>query len=226
MNHKQHERIARAEKQLPLPEATVWTTGACLALAQQSCTFCYGLGQRAGRNEQKRPCNCVFRAIFRACYDKFRAAADKAKHISRVSLESGSRSNKSRTRSWGMPAEEFCADFCLIAKRVLDEQQFRLFTFHFLLGADFKLCCRKLGMDRGTFFHETYRIEQKLGRAFAEIQPYSLFPTDAYFASTPGRTAKEIPAETELPVKPVMRFPLALKRGSDAPLAPVKAMAA
>jgi hypothetical protein len=32
-----------------------------------------------------------------------------------------------------------------------------------------KLCCRQLGTDRGNFFHAVYRIEQKLGRVFAEL---------------------------------------------------------
>ena len=36
-------------------------------------------------------------------------------------------------------------------------------------------------IDRGTFFHAVYRIEQKLGRVFRELQPYSLFPLDEYF---------------------------------------------
>jgi hypothetical protein len=38
-----------------------------------------------------------------------------------------------------------------------------------------------LNIDRGTFFHTVYRIEQKLGRAFRELEPYSLFPLDEYF---------------------------------------------
>ena len=40
----------------------------------------------------------------------------------------------------------------------------KIFRYHFLLGADWKLCARKLGIDRGNFFHAVYRIEQKLGR--------------------------------------------------------------
>ena len=52
---------------------------------------------------------------------------------------------------------------------------FRIFRFHFLLGADWKLCCRRLNIDRGTFFHAVYRIEQKLGRAYREIRPTLCF---------------------------------------------------
>ena len=73
------------------------------------------------------------------------------------------------------------ADFCLVSRRVLDDEEHRIFRFHFLLGADWRLCCRRLNMDRGNFFHSVYRIEQKLGRAFAELRPYALYPLDEYF---------------------------------------------
>jgi hypothetical protein len=63
----------------------------------------------------------------------------------------------------------------------LSEDEYRLFRYHFLLGADWKLCTRRLGIDRGNFFHSVYRIEQKLGRTFRELTPYPLFPLDDYF---------------------------------------------
>jgi hypothetical protein len=77
--------------------------------------------------------------------------------------------------------EEFMADFCLIARRTLNEFESRVLRYYFLLGADWKLCSRRLGVDRGTFFHSVYRIEEKLGRAFAETEPYALFPLSDYF---------------------------------------------
>jgi hypothetical protein len=83
--------------------------------------------------------------------------------------------------SWGRKDEEYIADFCIIARRTLDPEEHRLFRYHFLLGADWKLCSRKLQMDRGNFFHAVYRIEQKLGRALREVQPYALFPLDDYY---------------------------------------------
>jgi hypothetical protein len=36
-------------------------------------------------------------------------------------------------------------------------------------------------IDRGLFFHTVYRVEEKLGRAFVETEPYGLFPVDDYF---------------------------------------------
>jgi hypothetical protein len=101
------------------------------------------------------------------------------------------------------------ADFYLVAKRVLDEEEFRIFRFHFLLGADWKLCCRRLNIERGMFFHSIYRIEQKLGRAYREIRPYSLFPTDEYFGGT-IRKAKILimPAPAAEAAKPIIRPPV------------------
>jgi len=91
---------------------------------------------------------------------------------------------KDRRYVWGMKDEEFMADFCRISERTLNAAEHRLFRFHFLLGADWRLCSRRLKIDRGTFFHEVYRIQQKLGRVFRELQPYSLFPLDEYFGGT------------------------------------------
>ena len=188
-----------------------WTRSETLALAQQSCTYCYGLGLKQGRSGVSTPCNCVFRAIFRACYARFKQCTSKEKYVSRVSLESNP--GRQRKSVWGLKNEEFIADFCLVSRRTLDEKQHKLFSYHFLLGADWKMCCRKLNMDRGTFFHELYRIEGKLGRTFRELEPHALFPLDEYFSST-GRsqvaTVTPFPVQTEKPAqtKPILKFPV------------------
>jgi hypothetical protein len=52
------------------------------------------------------------------------------------------------------------------------------------------MCCSRLGLGRGNFFHAVYRIQEKLGRVFREVQPFSLFPLDEYFS---GRTYNEMP---------------------------------
>ncbi|HUP05355.1 MAG TPA: hypothetical protein VMU19_15260 [Bryobacteraceae bacterium] len=81
-----------------------------------------------------------------------------------------------------MKNEEYLADVQLVAQRVLTELEFQLFRFHYLLGADWKACSKRLNLDRGSFFHGIYRVEEKLGRAFAETAPYPLFPLADYFA--------------------------------------------
>ncbi len=189
-----------------------WTRSETLALAQQSCTFCYGLGLRPGRGGVSTPCNCVFRAIFRACYDRFRQCAMKEKHISRVSLESNP--GRQRKSVWGMKNEEYMADFVLVSKRTLNAREYQVFKFHFLLGADWNLCCRRLKIDRGTFFHEVYRIQQKLGRIFRELEPHALFPLDEYFNGTTRNLLDnpviEFPVETEAAAEPkkLLKFPV------------------
>jgi hypothetical protein len=85
-------------------------------------------------------------------------------------------------RSWNVrKREEFCADVFLVAKRNLDATEWAVFRFHHMLGAEWTLCARKLGMDKGAFFNAVYRIERKLGRVFVELKPFALFPTDEYF---------------------------------------------
>src|SRR5262249_33196565 len=84
-------------------------------------------------------------------------------------------------RSFSRKREEFVADFCGVSKRALTPEEYRIFRFHFLLGADWRLCTRRLNMDRGNFFHEVYRIEQKLGETFCNVEPYALFPLEDYF---------------------------------------------
>lgn len=86
--------------------------------------------------------------------------------------------------TWGRKDEEYIADFCLVSRRALSDFDYQVFKYHFLLGADWKLCTRRLKIDRGNFFHAVYRIEQRLGRVFRELKPYGLFPLDEYFHGT------------------------------------------
>ncbi len=110
-----------------------------------------------------------------------------------------------RRAVWGRKDEEYIADFCLVSKRVLDEFEYELFRFHFLLGADWKLCCRRLKIEKGHFFHSVYRVEQKLGRAFRELEPYPLYPLDEYFAPV---VRKELSPEA----RNILRMPPAVKK--------------
>src|SRR5437879_4683865 len=144
-----------------------WDRSNAIGLARASCKVCHGRGiRRSERRERESPCNCIFRAIFRACYNRFREC-DMASQTGTVSPESG-RGPKGR-QTFSRKREEFMADFCLVSRRLLDDAEHRVFRYHFLLGADWRLCGRQLGIDRGTFFHTIYRIQQKLGRAFAEL---------------------------------------------------------
>ena len=128
--------------------------------------------------------------------------------MSRIALEFIP--GRERNFSWGRKDEEYLADFILVSRRNLDELEFKVFKYHFLLGADWRLCCRRLNIDRGNFFHAIYRIEQILGRVFRELEPYGLFPLDEYFHGSvrampePKRApAAPVPIARPRPVRPI-----------------------
>lgn len=117
-----------------------------------------------------------------------------------------------RRTVWGRKDEEYVADFCLVSRRILDESEYKLFRLHFLLGADWRLCCRQLKLDRGSFFHSVYRIQQKLGRGFRELKPYPLLPLDEYFApavrkalSSEAARVLRMPRTRRRPVRPPVK---------------------
>jgi len=188
-----------------------WTRTETLALASTSCSHCRGLGLRDLLSGKQKPCECVFRSIFRICYERFRECLAKEKYLSHVSFELHSGPNRRGT--WGRKDEEYIADFTAIAKRELDPFEHRVFRYHFLLGADWRLCTRQMKLDRGTFFHAVYRIEKKMGRTLHELEPYALFPVDEYFNALPRRqviSACEPPPKrpSVLPVRPPVFYSL------------------
>ena len=119
---------------------------------------------------------------------------------------------KDRKYFYSRKDEEYMADFLLVSRRTLDPADYRIFKYHFLFGADWRLCCRQLKMDRGDFFHAVYRIEQVLGRTFRELQPYGLYPLDEYFASwrrnEPVRPASNLRMMPGRALRPVLAVPL------------------
>jgi hypothetical protein len=141
---------------------------------------------------------------------RFHHCATKEKHLSRASLELiPGREGK---LVWGRKDEEYIADFCLVSRRALNDSEYQIFKFHFLLGADWRLCTRRLNIDRGNFFHSVYRIEQKLGRVYRELRPYGLFPLEEYFKGTyqwAARSPRRSPASRPAPLRPPVAQPLA-----------------
>lgn len=177
----------------------LWERSYAIGLAKASCTFCHGNGMRPVYNGTEAPCNCVFRAVFRACYRRFQECAAMGTRTGSVDLEfcGGQRGYRMYSRK----REEFMADFCLVSSRTLDGFDHRIFRHHYLLGADWKLCCRELKVDRGCYFHTIYRIQTRLGRVFAELQPYPLFPLDEYFGNWTQRIDKRPPAAERISVR-------------------------
>ncbi len=163
-----------------------WNRSTTIGLASETCCQCKGDGMRPVYDDKKAPCNCVFRAAFRACYARFRECAISGESPGSVSWEviggPGGR------RTYSRKHEEYMADFALVARRTLCDHDYKIFRYHYLLGAGAKLISTYLRMDRGILFHAIYRIEQRLGRAFCEIEPYPLFPLDEYFGWTVRKT--------------------------------------
>lgn len=179
-----------------------WSHSETIALAKLKCVHCQGDGlRRTTRKGPPQPCHCVLRGIFRACFARFRHCVGKEKFMSKVTIENTD--GPVSMRIWSRKDEDYIADFYLVSKRSLDPKEFQIFKFHFLLGADWKMCCRRLNMDRGLFFHAVYRIQQKLGRVYRELQPYALFPLDEYFG---GKITKaESPRHANLLLMPLPR---------------------
>lgn len=167
-----------------------WNRSNAIGLALASCTQCEGHGMREIRRGAEMPCSCVFRAIFRACYRRFRECASPGVLPGAVSLDH--LEGPIGKRTYGLKREEYTADFYLATRRSLSENDYRLFKYAFLLGADWKLACERLNMDRGSFFHHVYRVQGILGRSFAELKPYPLYPLDEYFG---GHIRKEAASE-------------------------------
>ena len=158
-----------------------WTASDVLSLARLSCVICGGEGKKREKKGRIIPCYCVLRAVFRACYARFRVCAAKEKYISRVTFEHFG--GKEGRMMWSRKDEEYAADFHLVTRRTLDPFHYQVFTYHFLLGGDWKLCCHRLRIDRGQFFHAVYRIQEALGQVFYALEPYALYPPREYFTT-------------------------------------------
>jgi hypothetical protein len=171
-----------------------WNRSNAIGLAKAACDYCNGQGTRISRGEEI-PCNCIFRAIFKACYNRFRECAAMGSHANTITFELCH--GPEGRRIYSRKREEYMADFCLVSRRVLDDTEYKVFRFHYLLGADWKFCCRQIKMDRGEFFHIVYRIEEKLGRVYAELRPYPLYPIADYFGSLVQRKRSPMVAARE-----------------------------
>jgi len=180
-----------------------WTRSETLALANMSCSTCHGLGLRPARGASEEPCACALRRVFRICLNRFRTAVEREKHLSQCTLSYTG--GKAHSFSWGRKEEEYIADFMLMVQRLLTEEEFKIFRYRYLMGADFKLCVQRLKIERGDLFHALYRIESRLGRAFREMEPYGLFPIEQYFyGQMKGSSPVTPPPDGPRPLVPPM----------------------
>ena len=99
-----------------------WDRSETIALAKEFCVYCKGEGQRSVRKGHPTPCNCVLRAIFRACYARFRHCVTKEKFMSKVSLVPCR--GKDQKQTYARLDEDYMADFqwiYLLAKKCAPE---------------------------------------------------------------------------------------------------------
>ena len=157
-----------------------WNTLDLRDLSQPSCGACGGNGERLTKTGEVGPCECALRGVFRACYERFRECAGRERRISQVSYKE-TPIGKSHRGTWSRKEEEYIADFEMVSRRHLDEWHYKIFRYHFLLGADYRLCCRKMAVPKGYFLHAIYRIEERLGKVFYQLKPYALYPPHDYF---------------------------------------------
>ena len=173
-----------------------------LANSAADCDDCHGTGVRP----RSGACQCALRAMFKACWLKFKTVAAGGHLLPPISpgQKGGTR------RVWRL--QELSADFVLIARRVLTPSEYRLFSAHYLLGADWRLCASRMGLrsdnaGRKRFFDECYRIEAKLGFAYLTTRPYALFPIRDYLIRVPHGVRVEpcpvsAPRLNGVPVRP------------------------
>lgn len=167
----------------PKPAPFVWDRSKVLAPSDVKCVFCRGTGVSWGRGLE--PCRCVFRRIFRICLRQYQLTGLLQANYSTACVLTQTEGHGS-CRFYSRPKEEYRADFCVVSKRSLKPDQWRLFRLHMLDGHDWKYCTEALGIDRGLFFHWVYQIQAKLGRIFCELRPHALYPIDEYMAKTRG----------------------------------------
>jgi hypothetical protein len=152
-------------------------------LPKPSCRTCHGSGLLLQGNGNTATCHCVFRAKFRTCYSCFRECAAKQFCNDGVSLRSFH--GPGSTTRYGRVRDEYMADFCLVNRRHLNQYEHEVFKYHFVLGGHWRVCCANLNMHRDRFFHTVFRIEVKLGKTFALLTPYGLYPLDYFSDGAP-----------------------------------------
>lgn len=139
-----------------------WIQSETAPLAKQQCGLCFGLGIVQRRASlQDSPCGCVLREIFRICYEQFQESS----------------------RSFGAHEhQQYALDFQIVARRHLSLEDYNIFREYFVNVLPWQGAALRLRLSRSGYFDRLYRIEERLGRAYADIRPHALYPTAAYLA--------------------------------------------
>jgi len=159
-----------------------WDARELRFLAVRDCAECSGLGCHSrisiGPNGERSPlpCDCVLSRIFRISYGKFVEIAEWPKFMRRVDIDR----HGPNGYELSMPGEEYCADFAMLGRRTLTDEEYALFRMFFLEGWDREACVERLKLERN-FYKRISLMEVKLGRAIGQTRPYSLYRVREYF---------------------------------------------
>ena len=165
-------------------------------MAPSHCYRCAGLGMKSEQSEsvfhpRMRLCDCVYRAIFRHCFNRYRYLRD-------YDLFLGRRANLVIRPGLGPSYEfkgiDFIADIESTAAKWLHDRELLVWRHHYLGNLIWRACLPLAHCNRGQFFSACYRLEQNLGKWWLES---GMYPRD-YF------TAHYIP-HFELPRPPEQR---------------------
>lgn len=180
-------------------------------LARLDCPLCGGMGYQEMKKRGPAPCDCALRNIFRACYARFRDCVEDGRALSRVNFERSANGRGNRG-TWGLKREEFMADFELVARRSLSPGAHQLFRFHYILGASAAMCARRLRVTRSAIRYALERIEMGLGKAFASLQPYPLYPLSDYFNKRRAEPVKACPLPLGRATEPWLAIPVTSRK--------------
>lgn len=162
-----------------------WPRGTALSLADPKCPVCTGYGM-VGLNQARggyrlRACACAERTAFRAVMHRYHGLSFRSGDASTTKIGIVG-AGVHGARSYGRPVEEFLADVDLAAKRVLPEQQWKVFRLRFVWRLELAEVARRLGLGSAhRAYHAADVVARRLGRTFVEMQPVALWPLDGYF---------------------------------------------
>jgi hypothetical protein len=150
-----------------------------LAAARADCACCRGYGQVPSYGGRQGICNCVWRAVFRACLARYRAEQMRMQGCTTARWEllyPGRRGHPGL--NVGNRSAEYCAEIWLAVRRNLSPLEKRIFERNLLAQVPYRTC--GTGLAHGAFFCRARRIQERMGREFMRR---GLYPTNSYFGA-------------------------------------------
>lgn len=157
----------RAFRRLVHSNVPQWMTAdmidALRNVSRLNCPRCVGFGSYSAKGHLK-PCSCSTLFIFRMVTTIYLLLRDY-------------QGNCSHFGSYA--ATEFLADVSSVSRACATPA---IFHDHIVNGKPYAECCRRLSVNRGTFFHSLYRMEDELGQLYLKE---GLYPIYDYFRTKP-----------------------------------------